>query len=97
MALNKTFVKENGITTSYHKVTTVNFSQDYSPENQDGLLLGVEITSFLNQEYRENEQPIESDFYHFSITKEEEQEISAFKLAYKKIKELPQWTDAEDC
>lgn len=97
MALNKTFLKENGITTSYHKVTTVNFSQDYSSESQVGLLLGVEITSFFNQEYRNNDQPIESEFYHFSITKEEEQETSAFKLAYNKIKELPQWIDAEDC
>lgn len=97
MALNKTFTKENGITTSYHKVTTINFSQDYSSENSDGLLFGVEITSFFNEEYRQNEQPIESDFYHFSITKGEEQETSAFKLAYKKIKELPQWIDAEDC
>ena len=97
MALNKTIIKDNGITTSYHKVTTVNFSQDYSSDNQDGLLLGVEITSFFNKEYRNNDQPIESEFYHFSITKEEEQETSAFKLAYKKIKELPQWADAEDC
>ena len=97
MALNKTFIKDNGITTSYHKVTTVNLSCNHDEENQNTLLLGLELTSFLNQEYRENEQPIESDYYHFSITKEEEQETSAFKLAYKKIKELPQWADAEDC
>ena len=92
MALSKTFTQPNGITTSYHKVTRVSVSC-----RGEEIDLGVEMTSYLNEEYRESENPITSLFYNFTVTGEEEQSMSARKLAYAKIKTLDEWADAVDC
>lgn len=95
MALSKTFIKDNGIVTSYHKVTNLSIA-DRNNED-DTLNLNVELTSYMNQEYRKQNQPIETLYYFFNITSEEEEATSARKLAYAKIKELPEWIDAENC
>ena len=92
MALNKTFTQSNGITTSYHKVTRVSVNCSDSE-----MSMGVEMTSYMNEEYRESENPVTSLFYNFDITGEEEQSMSARKLAYAKVKTLPEWEDAADC
>lgn len=93
MALNKTFTQENGVTTSYHKVTRVTISS----RNDETLDMGVEMTSYLDENYREKNTPITSMYYNFDITDEEEQSTSARKLAYTKIKTLAEWSDAVDC
>ena len=67
MALCKTITKDNGITTSYHKVTSVTVNQDPS-FTETSRQLSVKLTSYLNQEYRENNQPIENQMFYFSIT-----------------------------
>jgi len=99
MALSKKIVKDNGITTSYHKVTTVTISQKpyLLPEADDNIYMSVELTSYFNEEYRHNSTPIESNMYYFNITSEEEESTSARKLAYSKIKTLDMWADATDC
>ena len=56
----------------------------------------VELTSFMNEEYRKNDEPIETQYFGFPIT-EEEENTGARKLAYAKIKELDAWADAVDC
>lgn len=91
MALNKTFTQENGIATSYHKVSRVSISAD------NEMSMGVEVTSYMNEDYRESDYPVTSLFYNFDITSEEEQSMSARKLAYAKLKTLPEWADAVDC
>ena len=92
MALNKTFVKDNGITTSYHKVSTVALDDfDTAPS------LRVHVTSYLNEEYRKDGQAIETLYYNFDITSDEENETTARKLAYSKLKTLEEWADAIDC
>ena len=91
MALKKTFVKENGISTSYHKISNV------TVRSSDELSLRVQITSYLNEEYRKKEQEIETLFYSFDLTSGEEDSMGARKLAYAKIKTLEEWVDAEDC
>ena len=99
MALYKEIVKDNGVTTSYHKVTSVTISQEpyiYTESDKD-IQLTVKLTSYLNQEYRENNQPIESQMFYFNITSEEEESTSARKLAYAKIKSIENWADAVDC
>ncbi len=99
MALYKIITKKNGITTSYHKVTSVTVSQeDYLlPENDKCVNLAVEVTSYFNEEYRQNSEAIESEKYYFSATSEEEESTSARRLAYNKLKTLQKWEDATDC
>lgn len=92
MALNKTFTQENGVVTSYHKVTRVAIAS-----HDNGLDMGVEMTSYLDENYREKNTPITSMYYNFDITNEEEASTSARKLAYAKIKTLEEWADAVDC
>ena len=92
MALNKTFTQSNGIVTSYHKVSRVSINC-----NDNEISMGVEMTSYMNEEYRESENPVTSLFYNFDITSDEEQSMSARKLAYAKVKTLPEWADAVDC
>ena len=91
MALKKTFVKENGISTSYHKISNA------TVRATDTLSLRVQLTSYLNEEYREKEQEIETLFYTFDLTSEEEDSMGVRKLAYAKPKTLEEWADAEDC
>ena len=91
MALKKTFVKENGISMSYHKISNVTL------RSAEKLSLHVQVTSYLNEEYREKEQEIETLFYAFDITEEEENSMVTRKLAYAKLKTLEKWADAEDC
>jgi hypothetical protein len=57
----------------------------------------VELTSYFNEEYRQNSEAIESNNYYFIITSEEEESTSARKLAYNKLMTLQQWADADNC
>jgi len=99
MALSKVITKNNGITTSYHKVTSVTVSQEnyLTLETNKCVYLSVELTSYFNEEYRQNSEAIESNNYYFTITSEEEESTSARKLAYNKLKTLQQWADAVNC
>lgn len=99
MALSKTITKNNGITTSYHKVTSVSVNNEpyLVPTETQGVQLAVKLTSFFNEEYRQNNQPIETEMYYFSATSDEEANTSARKLAYEKLKTLEKWADAKDC
>lgn len=88
MALSKNITTDNGFVTSYHKVDSVCL---------DGNTLDFNVESFVSKEYRELGRPAERIFFNFEITVEEEESMGIRQLAYKKIKELPQWADAEDC
>lgn len=99
MALNKTLIQDNGITTSYHKVTRATFidsNGEHPSEEYVPLRLQVNVTSFLNEEYREAGHSITSNIYSFNITSEEET-AGIRKLAYNKLKTLEIFADAEDC
>jgi hypothetical protein len=88
MAVCKQQVSEQGYVTNYHKFTEVTVS--------DSTLIGL-LTSYVTKEYREMEKPALSRNYYFNITIEEEESMGIRQLAYKKLKELPEWADAEDC
>jgi hypothetical protein len=106
MALTKTFVQDNGISTSYHKISEVVFSTKIDVDTADAANtagtdatneLHVGVTSYLNEAYRKAEQPIDTCFYTFEITNEQESELSIRKLAYNQLKTLDEWSDAVDC
>ena len=100
MALTKTFVQDNGISTSYHKISEVVFSTKIDADTAGtGATneLHVGVTSYLNEAYRRAEQPIDTCFYTFEITNEQESELSIRKLAYNQLKTLDEWSDAVDC
>lgn len=88
MALSKQQIAVNGITTNYHKVSHVFL---------DGNRLNCTLESYVSVDYREKHQVAERKTYHFEITVEEEESMGIRKLCYTKIKEMPEWIDAEDC
>lgn len=87
MALLKNIKTDQGFIISYHKISQLSL--------QDNTLM-CHIESYVSKEYRDLERPAQSDFYSFEITVEEEESMGIRQLAYKKIKELPEWADAED-
>lgn len=92
MALKKTIVQPNGVETGYHKVSQVSVTCE-----SDSILMRVELTSYLDEDYRKAGLPIIRSSHHFDVTSEEEESTSVRKLAYAKIKTLENWSDAEDC
>lgn len=88
MALSKQVVNKDGVVTNYHKVIQVNL--------QDNAL-SCFVNSYVSKEYRELERPADHQLFSFEISVEEEESMGIRQLVYKKIKELPEWADAEDC
>lgn len=88
MALCKEVITNQGYATNYHKFTEVSLA--------DGTLAGL-LTSYVSREYRDLERPATRRNYYFTITIEEEESMGIRQLAYKKLKELEEWADAEDC
>lgn len=88
MALLKNITSKEGFITSYHRINSVSLRDN---------ILNCHIDSYVSKEYRDLERPAQNDFYSFKITIEEEESMGIRQLAYKKIKELPEWTDAENC
>lgn len=88
MALQKEIISNKGFTTNYHKVNDVSVR---------GNVLSCFMNSYVSHEYRKLESPADNHFFNFEITIEEEESMGIRQLAYKKIKELPEWTDAIDC
>lgn len=88
MALIKEVISHEGYSTSYHKVDEVSLHDNF---------LNCVINSYVSHEYRQLERPADRQFFDFNITLEEEESMGIRQLAYKKIKELPEWADAIDC
>jgi hypothetical protein len=88
MALNKALTNDQGVVTNYHKVSRVNLV--------DGRL-SCSIDSYVSKDYREAGKPADSSSFRFRVTLEEEESMGIRALCYKKIKELDDWKDAEDC
>lgn len=88
MALNKGIITQQGYATNYHKFTEVTLTDNS---------LSCLLTSYVSREYRDLERPAVRRSYYFDITLEEEESMGIRQLAYKKLKELPEWADAEDC
>ena len=88
MALCKEIITKEGYATNYHKFTEVTVS--------DNKLIG-ELSSYVSREYRNLNRPAYTKVYCFDITVEEEESMGVRQLAYKKLKELDEWADAEDC
>ena len=88
MALCKEIITNQGYATNYHKITEVSLS--------DGTLTCL-LTSYVTKEYRDLERPAARRNYYFDVSIEEEESMGIRQLAYKKLKELEEWADAEDC
>ena len=96
MALNKKIIKDNGVETNYHRITQVNFSITEF-DSTESKYLSVRITSYLNEEYRDNNKPIDEQYFNFMLAADEDVATDIRALAYEKIKILPEWVDATDC
>lgn len=98
MALQKTIIKNNGVEMSYHRITGVDLMVETNSNDEDSLRLMIRLQSYLNEEYRDKNCPIDSEHYMIPLTTDEGTEISGIRqFAYDKLKELPEWADAIDC
>lgn len=98
MALQKTIIKNNGVEMSYHRITGVDLMVETNGNDEDSLRLMIRLQSYLNEEYRDKNCPIDSEHYMIPLTTDEGTEISGIRqFAYDKLKELPEWSDAVNC
>ena len=98
MALQKTITKNNGVEMSYHRITGVDLMVETNSNDDDSLRLMIRLQSYLNEEYRDRNCPVDSEHYMIPLTTDESAEISGIRqFAYDKLKELPEWADAIDC
>ena len=98
MALQKTIIKNNGVEMSYHRITGVDLMVGTSNSDEDNLKLMIRLQSYLNEEYRDRNCPIDSEHYMIPLSTDESTEISGIRqFAYAKLKEMPEWSDAIDC
>ena len=88
MALLNTITSSKGVTTTYHKVNEV------TVHNGD---MYCQVNSYVSKDYRDLERPADYLHFEFQITVEEEESMGIRQLAYKKIKGLPEWSEAVDC
>ena len=89
MALFKEKVNpKTGAVSTYHKIAYASVLDD---------ILQCEVASYASKEFREHGKSLEKIIFDFNITVEEEESMGIRQLAYKKLKELPEWEDAEDC
>ena len=98
MALSKTITKNNGVEMNYHRITGVDLIVETNSNDEDNLRLVIRLESYLNKEYRGRNCPIDSEHYMIPLSTDESTEISGIRqFAYAKLKEMPEWSDAEDC
>lgn len=89
MALMKDKIDQNtGIVSTYHKIDNVSV--------RDSRMTCF-LASYTSKDYRMQGRSVNVSNYQFEITLEEEESMGVRQLAYKKIKELPEWEDAVDC
>ena len=88
MALNKIIINDSGIQTTYHKITHISLNNNE---------VSCDVESFVSPEYRENNKPASSSYYHFTITLEEEESMGIRALCYTKLKEMDEWLLSTDC
>ena len=88
MALNKTILTEDGVTLTYHKIGYIHLV---------GNIVKCNIISYESVDTRAEDLPFRNKSFKLTTTTEEEESMGIRALCYNKLKELPEWTDAEDC
>ena len=89
MALKKTKGdNRTGVICVYHRIESATI--------EDSKLI-CKLASYVSKSFREHGVKVRSSEYVFEVTLEEEESMGIRQLAYKKIKELSAWKDAEDC
>lgn len=88
MALMKSVTSPNGVVTNYHRIDHVDLT-----DNQ----LHCRLVSYVSRDYRDADKSVKSDLFSFNFTVEEEESMGIRALCYSKIKNIEEWSDAEDC
>lgn len=88
MAFNKTVVTEDGVTLTYHKIGYIHLAANRAK---------CGVISYESADTRLENSPFLTSSFRFEVTTEEEESMGIRALCYKKLKELPEWADAEDC
>ena len=88
MALLKEITNEKGISTNYHKISSVTLRDN---------VVTCHLDSYVSKDYRELGQSADSFAFRFSTGVEEEESMGIRALCYTKIKALANWAEATDC
>lgn len=96
MALTKKVIKDNGLTTTYHRILLV--SIDCASTN---TITSVMIASYVDESYRLKEKNGECEntvafIESYDIDLSVSSDSLAFSALYGKIKELEEFRDSED-
>ena len=96
MALKKKMVKDNGLTTEYHRILHININCE-----KDAVAM-VSIASYKDESYRQKEKDGECDSTYITIENyivEADMQKDDLKMSsiYKKIKDLAKFAEATDC
>lgn len=95
MALKKSIELDNGVTTNYHRIVSIN-----KITNVANI---IEVASYTNEQKREEEkEAIENGtemnvFINTQYINAEYDETSTIENTYEYLKTLEQFEDAEDC
>lgn len=96
MALKKKMVKDNGLTTEYHRILHIHINCEKD------AVASVSIASYKDESFRQKEKNGECDSTYISIenyTIETDMHKDDLKISsiYKKIKDLAKFAEATDC
>ena len=94
MALKKEIELKNGVKTSYHCIGGV-----LVEKNKDGMTVGVNILSYVNDEIRRNDISLQAaeKLFRMELSSEDMEKEPLFPLLYRTLKEMPAFSGAEDC
>lgn len=96
MALNKKMVKENGLTTEYHRILHIHI------DCAKDTVMSVSVASYIDESYRLKEKNGECDstyitIENYTVDVNINSDSLAFSMIYGKLKERDMFTDASNC
>ena len=109
MALKKTIIETNGISTEYHKIKSVTIgtkmTQKKCAEGSDKIteqafyFVNAEVAAYVSEELRQKSahNSVIDRTFNFRIPAEDVDTNGIHALVYAKLKEQKLFEDAEDC
>lgn len=95
MALKKTIIEKNGITTEYHKIKFITLSD----KKEDKYNITVGVGSYVNEAIRQEseEYVVVERYYELDVLATEVENESIYKILYNELKKTKDFEGAENC
>ena len=94
MALYKKILKDNGIETEYHKIS----SMSVKPKQEGVYNIIVGVNSYISKDIRDKSDMyyVDSNYYTFNISDVIFEIVPSFTQMYTELKKLPEFENAKD-